>query len=104
MGVPSDGSYGIPEDIVYGVPVTTANGEYTRVRDLPNWNRRLLALCLDGRVLAVVDRVGGAHRRGALAQLRPELRDARRGVAVADRAVACGVTSRPTAPLRDARY
>jgi malate dehydrogenase len=34
MGVPSDGSYGIPEDIVYGVPVTTANGEYTRVRDL----------------------------------------------------------------------
>ena len=35
MGIPSDGSYGIPEDIVYGVPVTTANGEYTRVRDLP---------------------------------------------------------------------
>ena len=35
MGIASDGSYGIPEDIVYGVPVTTANGEYTRVRDLP---------------------------------------------------------------------
>jgi malate dehydrogenase len=35
MGVASDGSYGIPEDIVYGVPVTTANGEYTRIRDLP---------------------------------------------------------------------
>jgi malate dehydrogenase len=35
MGIPSDGSYGIPEDIVYGVPVTTANGEHTRVRDLP---------------------------------------------------------------------
>jgi malate dehydrogenase len=35
MGIPSDGSYGIPEDIVYGVPVTTVNGEYTRVRDLP---------------------------------------------------------------------
>ncbi len=35
MGIPSDGSYGIPQDIVYGVPVTTANGEYTRVRDLP---------------------------------------------------------------------
>ena len=35
MGVPSDGSYGIPEDVIYGVPVTTANGEYTRVRDLP---------------------------------------------------------------------
>jgi malate dehydrogenase len=34
MGIPSDGSYGIPEDIVYGVPVTTAGGEYTRVRDL----------------------------------------------------------------------
>ena len=34
MGIASDGSYGIPEDIVYGVPVTTANGEYTRVRDL----------------------------------------------------------------------
>jgi malate dehydrogenase len=35
MGIPSDGSYGIPEDVVYGVPVTTANGEYTRIRDLP---------------------------------------------------------------------
>ena len=35
MGVPSDGSYGIPESIIYGVPVTTANGEYTRVTDLP---------------------------------------------------------------------
>ncbi|MEO8508438.1 MAG: malate dehydrogenase [Betaproteobacteria bacterium] len=35
MGVPSDGSYGIPLDYVYGVPVTTANGEYTLVRDLP---------------------------------------------------------------------
>ena len=35
MGIPSDGSYGIPQDIVYGVPVTTANGEYTRIRDLP---------------------------------------------------------------------
>jgi len=35
MGIPSDGSYGIPKDVVYGVPVTTANGEYTRVRDLP---------------------------------------------------------------------
>ena len=34
MGVPSDGSYGIPEGIVYGVPVTTAAGEYTRVKDL----------------------------------------------------------------------
>ena len=35
MGVPSDGSYGIPQDIIYGVPVTTANGEYSRVKDLP---------------------------------------------------------------------
>ncbi|MCC7218534.1 MAG: malate dehydrogenase [Burkholderiales bacterium] len=35
MGVPSDGSYGIPADVVYGVPVTTAAGEYSRVRDLP---------------------------------------------------------------------
>ena len=35
MGVPSDGSYGIPKDVMYGVPVTTSNGEYTRVEDLP---------------------------------------------------------------------
>ncbi|MEO6226243.1 MAG: malate dehydrogenase, partial [Thermomonas sp.] len=35
MGVPSDGSYGIPEGIIYGVPVTCANGEYTRIEDLP---------------------------------------------------------------------
>lgn len=34
MGVPSDGSYDIPEGIVYGFPVTTANGEYTIVKDL----------------------------------------------------------------------
>ena len=35
MGIPSDGSYGIPLDYLYGMPVTTANGEYTRVLDLP---------------------------------------------------------------------
>lgn len=35
MGIPSDGSYGIPVDTIYGVPVTTANGEYTRIADLP---------------------------------------------------------------------
>jgi len=35
MGIASDGSYGIPQDVMYGVPVTTAAGEYTRVRDLP---------------------------------------------------------------------
>ena len=35
MGVASDGNYGIPAETMYGVPVTTANGEYTLVRDLP---------------------------------------------------------------------
>jgi malate dehydrogenase len=35
MGVASDGSYGIPQDVMYGVPVITANGEYTRVTELP---------------------------------------------------------------------
>jgi malate dehydrogenase len=35
MGVASDGSYGIPQDVMYGFPVTTANGEYTIVQDLP---------------------------------------------------------------------
>jgi malate dehydrogenase len=35
MGIPSDGSYGIPNDVLYGFPVTTANGEYSLVRDLP---------------------------------------------------------------------
>jgi malate dehydrogenase len=35
MGIPSDGSYGIPKDVIYGFPVTTANGEYTMIRDLP---------------------------------------------------------------------
>ncbi|GAB2498356.1 malate dehydrogenase [Pseudoxanthomonas sangjuensis] len=35
MGIPSDGSYGIPEGVIFGFPVTTANGEYTLVKDLP---------------------------------------------------------------------
>lgn len=35
MGIPSDGSYGIPEGVIFGFPVTTANGRYTLVRDLP---------------------------------------------------------------------
>jgi malate dehydrogenase len=35
MGIPSDGSYGIPEGTMFGFPVTTANGEYTIVQDLP---------------------------------------------------------------------
>ena len=35
MGVPSDGSYGIPEGVIFGFAVTTENGKYTLVRDLP---------------------------------------------------------------------
>ena len=35
MGIPSDGSYGIPKDVIFGFPVTTQNGEYTIVQDLP---------------------------------------------------------------------
>ncbi len=35
MGIASDGSYGIPEEVMFGFPVTTENGEYTMVRDLP---------------------------------------------------------------------
>lgn len=35
MGVPSDGSYGIPEGLIFGFPVTTSNGAYTLVTDLP---------------------------------------------------------------------
>ncbi|MGE8288450.1 MAG: malate dehydrogenase, partial [Stenotrophomonas sp.] len=35
MGVPSDGSYGIPEGVVFGFPVTTENGQYTIIKDLP---------------------------------------------------------------------
>ena len=34
MGIASDGSYGIPEGTVFGFPVTTANGEYTMIKDL----------------------------------------------------------------------
>jgi len=35
MGIASDGAYGIPKDVMYGYPVTTANGAYTIVPDLP---------------------------------------------------------------------
>ena len=35
MGIPSDGSYGVPAETIFGYPVTTANGEYQIVRDLP---------------------------------------------------------------------
>src|SRR5690606_28914816 len=35
MGIPSDGSYGIPEGMIFGFAVTTGNGEYSMVRDLP---------------------------------------------------------------------
>jgi malate dehydrogenase len=48
MGIVSDGSYGIPEDYIYGMPVTTANGEYTLVRDLPidDFSRERMTLTL----------------------------------------------------------
>ena len=35
MGVASNGDYGIPKDIMFGFPVTTENGKYTIVKDLP---------------------------------------------------------------------
>ena len=35
MGVASNGDYGIPKDTMFGVPVTTANGKFTIVKDLP---------------------------------------------------------------------
>ncbi|CAN7246297.1 MULTISPECIES: malate dehydrogenase [unclassified Pseudoxanthomonas] len=35
MGIPSDGSYGIPEGVMFGFAVTTENGEYTMIKDLP---------------------------------------------------------------------
>jgi malate dehydrogenase len=35
MGIASDGAYGIPKDVMYGYPVTTANGAYSIVPDLP---------------------------------------------------------------------
>ncbi|MDB5941906.1 MAG: putative malate dehydrogenase [Ramlibacter sp.] len=35
MGVPSNGEYGIPKDVMFGFPVTTENGKYTIVKDLP---------------------------------------------------------------------
>jgi malate dehydrogenase len=35
MGVASNGDYGIPKDIMFGFPVTTANGKFTIVKDLP---------------------------------------------------------------------
>ena len=35
MAVPSDGSYGTPEGIIYSFPVTTRNGEWEIVQNLP---------------------------------------------------------------------
>ena len=35
MGIASNGDYGIPKDIMFGFPVTTENGNYTIVKDLP---------------------------------------------------------------------
>jgi malate dehydrogenase len=48
MGVPSDGSYGIPEGVVFGFPVTTENGEYTIVKDLPidDFSRKYIDITL----------------------------------------------------------
>ena len=60
MGVPSDGSYGIPEGVIYGVPVTTDNGEYTRITDLPVDDFSRVAM---DRTLAELEeeRAGVAH-------------------------------------------
>jgi malate dehydrogenase len=35
MGIASNGDYGIPKDTMFGFPVTTANGKFTVVKDLP---------------------------------------------------------------------
>jgi malate dehydrogenase len=35
MGIASNGDYGIPKDVMFGFPVTTENGKYTVVKDLP---------------------------------------------------------------------
>ena len=35
MGVPSNGEYGIPKDMMFGFPVTTRDGRYEIVKDLP---------------------------------------------------------------------
>ncbi len=63
MGIPSDGSYGIPEGVMYGFPVTTQNGEYSIVRDLPidDFSRERM-----NRTLAELEeeRAGVAHLLG----------------------------------------
>src|SRR5688572_2820006 len=35
MGIPSNGDYGIPKDVMFGFPVTTKDGKYASVKDLP---------------------------------------------------------------------
>ena len=35
MGIASNGEYGIPKDVMFGFPVTTADGKYSIVKDLP---------------------------------------------------------------------
>ena len=35
MGIASNGDYGIPKDVMFGFPVTTENGKYAIVKDLP---------------------------------------------------------------------
>ncbi|MBP6799272.1 MAG: malate dehydrogenase, partial [Luteimonas sp.] len=63
MGIPSDGSYGIPEGVIFGFPVTTQDGEYTLVRDLPidDFSRKAI-----DKTLAELEeeRAGVAHLLG----------------------------------------
>ena len=63
MGIPSDGSYGIPESVIFGFPVTTQDGKYTMVRDLPidDFSRKAI-----DKTLAELEeeRAGVAHLLG----------------------------------------
>ena len=63
MGVPSDGSYGIPEGVMFGFPVTTANGEYTIVKDLAidDFSRKYIDITL---AELEEERAGVAHLLG----------------------------------------
>jgi len=49
MAVYSDGSYGIKEGLIYSFPVTSKNGKYTIVKDLPisDFSRNLLKVTED---------------------------------------------------------
>jgi len=35
MAVHTDGSYGIPKGLIFSFPVTTSNGKYSIVKDVP---------------------------------------------------------------------